>query len=392
MRDVGPSFETRKLVALEERKLMIGLVEMRMPQRRIVKRLSVIWALVAATGFAGLAEAQTYRVRQEAILDRNGFERPIPVGTLLLPSDWASQGSLFWQQTSCEGDSWQADWVAAGPDGTVMQLEGGVGWYMSSYDMGGMNVCRQADVRTVEDFLRAYVSITRPGAQLLSVERRSDLEQAHCYGLPQRSQTGGVLMVNWASIGQAVIGYSLDGQPMEEAFRVSIAFGRTVMADGWGGQMEFLSGRAYPFMAMRAPAGQLDLELFDFVNQSYQSNPEWVQRIVKHQQEMARINNQGAMERSRITAQHGEEMRQIIQEGFENRQAAQDRMHQNFSDAIREVTPFQDPTYGDVVELPSGYDQAWRMNDGSYVVSNNPNFDPNVDWQENAQPLQQIQR
>jgi hypothetical protein len=37
------------------------------------------------------------------------------------------------------------------------------------------------------------------------------------------------------------------------------------------------------------------------------------------------------------------------------------------------------------VELPSGYNHAWSNNNGEYIVSDNPNFNPNVgsnlDWQ-----------
>ncbi len=38
------------------------------------------------------------------------------------------------------------------------------------------------------------------------------------------------------------------------------------------------------------------------------------------------------------------------------------------------------------MELPSGYGHAWANGNGEYVVTDNPNFNPNVelkgDWQE----------
>jgi hypothetical protein len=48
-----------------------------------------------------------------------------------------------------------------------------------------------------------------------------------------------------------------------------------------------------------------------------------------------------------------------------------------FSQHIRGVDSWTDDT-GNKVELTSGYSNAWSRGDGSYVMSNNPAFDPNV--------------
>jgi hypothetical protein len=41
------------------------------------------------------------------------------------------------------------------------------------------------------------------------------------------------------------------------------------------------------------------------------------------------------------------------------------------------------------VELSSGYSNAWSKGDGSYLLSNNPAFDPNVAFNENWSRLKQ---
>jgi hypothetical protein len=60
---------------------------------------------------------------------------------------------------------------------------------------------------------------------------------------------------------------------------------------------------------------------------------------------------------------------------WEERQNSQDRMHTNFIKTIREVENYQDET--GKYELSSSYNHAWSRGDGStFIMSNNPNFDP----------------
>jgi hypothetical protein len=71
---------------------------------------------------------------------------------------------------------------------------------------------------------------------------------------------------------------------------------------------------------------------------------------------------------------------------WEQRQQAQDRIAQNFSDYVRGVERFHDPIAGREVELPAGYGRAWANNLGEYVVSDSPSYNPgvgsNLHWQE----------
>ena len=67
---------------------------------------------------------------------------------------------------------------------------------------------------------------------------------------------------------------------------------------------------------------------------------------------------------------------------WEAKQQSQDRSHSNFIKAIREVEHYRDES--GKVELASGYSQAWSRSDGSsFILSNNPNFDPSSVLQDN---------
>ncbi|UCF20121.1 MAG: hypothetical protein JSU87_01555 [Gemmatimonadota bacterium] len=63
---------------------------------------------------------------------------------------------------------------------------------------------------------------------------------------------------------------------------------------------------------------------------------------------------------------------------WEERQASQDRLSREFSEYIRRVETYVDPVAGRDVQLPSAYDEAWVSSSGEYILSNNPNLNPNV--------------
>lgn len=55
-----------------------------------------------------------------------------------------------------------------------------------------------------------------------------------------------------------------------------------------------------------------------------------------------------------------------------------DKGSEQFSDNTLGIDRYFDPYVGREVQLPSGYNHAWSNNNGEYIVSDNPNFNPNV--------------
>ena len=53
----------------------------------------------------------------------------------------------------------------------------------------------------------------------------------------------------------------------------------------------------------------------------------------------------------------------------------------------RGVDAFLDPHRQEVVELPSGYGQVWANNLGEYVLSEDPNFNPNIESNQHWEPM-----
>jgi hypothetical protein len=141
---------------------------------------------------------------------------------------------------------------------------------------------------------------------------------------------------------------------------------------------------------MRAPDGSLDFRLFDSVHKSFRMDPEWGARMAKHNAEMSRINTKGAADRHAMRMQTNREISDVMNKSGANRQASQDRTQEKFVRAIRGVELYADPAAGRPVELPNTYDHAWRLQDGTYMMTDNPNFDPNVEFGVNGTRLQVI--
>ena len=56
-------------------------------------------------------------------------------------------------------------------------------------------------------------------------------------------------------------------------------------------------------------------------------------------------------------------------------------MSEQFSEYIRGVETYHDPYEDRPVQLPSGYNDVWVSRNGEYVLTNDPNYNPNVSAQ-----------
>jgi hypothetical protein len=73
---------------------------------------------------------------------------------------------------------------------------------------------------------------------------------------------------------------------------------------------------------------------------------------------------------------------------FEQRSNVYDKVAQMHSDNILGIDRYFDPYEGREVELPSGYNHVWCNNLGEYVLTDNPNYNPNVGDNLSWQPLE----
>ena len=74
-------------------------------------------------------------------------------------------------------------------------------------------------------------------------------------------------------------------------------------------------------------------------------------------------------------------------EQFEARGEVYDKVSQKFSDNTLGIDRYYDPFEEREVELPSGYNHAWSNNNGEYILSDSPSFNPNIGSNLHWEPL-----
>jgi hypothetical protein len=200
------------------------------------------------------------------------------------------------------------------------------------------------------------------------------------------------------SDGTDSITYDLEGKPMEEDIFCVVSQVVTRTGSRLSAQ-ENIFWTAEALYAFRASAGHLDAvgQACMASVKSFKINPQWLQacraesqRILNERAMFAKMMSQMAANQRRSLQRLGDLSRSIsdasdsIMDGYFERSAAYDRMGEKYSEAIRGVDSYIDPTSDYSPQLPGGYDHAWGNGLGEYIVSNDHLFNPNritMNWQ-----------
>jgi hypothetical protein len=103
------------------------------------------------------------------------------------------------------------------------------------------------------------------------------------------------------------------------------------------------------------------------------------------QNQIQQIHHIGQL--SQIISQTSNQISDMIMDSYHQRQQTLDRLSNQFSQAMRGVDAYRDPTTEQNVELPSGYSYAWSNGLDEYVLTNDASFDPNLDSNLNWEPM-----
>ncbi len=202
--------------------------------------------------------------------------------------------------------------------------------------------------------------------------------QAYYQYLPVMQGVRGMTEQRNIDAGELLVTYQMNGQPVDALVGTMIV----VTMDQWvsyqTGQVSqrSLNGAAGGVYMLRAPAGQLDPKLADLMLKSQRATPEWSQKTFEYnmQKIAAATKASGqfhAIEMDKLHAQSD-----IINGAYRDRDLASDRNQREFIETIRGVETYYDPVDKSPVQLDYNYKDAWRINDGTYVLTNDPSFDP----------------
>ncbi len=141
-------------------------------------------------------------------------------------------------------------------------------------------------------------------------------------------------------------------------------------------------------MASR-PERQIELTFFEAIRKTMQPNPQWSQRIANHNGAIAQVALEEGRKRAAIIANSNAEIAKIREQAWTASQESADRRAREFGEMIRGVETYNEPTRRAARCSSRTYNHAWRLNDGSYVLTNDASFQPYRDLGVDGQQLEQ---
>lgn len=345
----------------------------------------VLVLLHSGFGMAWAQQAPSLRVKPVDIVDRQGFGRPLTAYRLMIPHAWEPHGGVVWgSDGGCNRSGYNFDWRASNADETEgVALLPVINWQSQP---GGP--CPQMNVRNARDFLTTVTQKTLPNARILDYRQRPDLMQ-ELQSLSSRQDYGSLAYEMTVDAGEVLIAFQNNGVDSRASVIAQVILWRMTTPAMYGMPGTDVSGGAsLPGFVASAPAGQLDLRVSEAIRKSIQSGQEWSREIARHHAVLNQQNRQHSSRMSQITAQTNNEVSDIIHQGYRNREVIRDRGQRETTETILGVETYNDRVNGGTVQLDNTYSNAWQLDDGSYILTDDHNFNPGVDLGMNGQLLQ----
>jgi len=204
-------------------------------------------------------------------------------------------------------------------------------------------------------------------------------------GLPSAGGTGKVR----ADAARARVASSdANGQPVD----LWVTTAMVVRAIPAGGRAAAYDWHAIMVTFFQAPKGKLDSSdrLFKLILRTIHPEPEWQQMsngviATLYQRKQTELAKQSTM-----IIEFQRHVADTINGVVANQVAGANHAAYGQSQIIRGVRTFRDPSTGATFELSNQYDHAWLNGSDQYVMSDDPNFNPNGNLSGNGSPLQVV--
>ena len=342
-------------------------------------------------------------------VDQYGFERPMPSASMLIPTDWQSQGGTTWNiKDKCNGI--QTNLRTSGPDGRGVEVFPAFNWVWADDPKPlqataaqtariGSRPCDVMPPMSAGDFLRRNLNRYRPNAKLAGLEPAPKLMDMLQQRARQNEQAGAQYNLKQSIRPDVIKGrvrYSLNGQAIEEWIIAATIVTGTLGPSYNARNMQM--GQSYTYQCAayvtgeRAPEGQLDSseKFFELVAGTYRPDPQWQAKVSAHALAMQQIHLKGVRDRAAIVSKNAEDIRNIQRQSYENTQQAEDHRSEQWAQTMRGVETYRNPSTGETVELSNLYGHAWVNNRGEYLLSDQGSLDPSVTFKEDWKPLEHV--
>ena len=324
------------------------------------------------------AEPGQLHVKVARIMDTGGFERPMLSASSLVPVDWTTQGGVSWNPNGACLGGHQTDWKATSPDGKAsITIVPDRAWQANSYGDPIPQDCLPGQYDSAEAFLRSTVSQI-PDGRVLEVFQDPSVQ--NMLAAFRSEQAGDPYEKRWLDFTSIHISFTEEGAPMQAIISMLtshsyMSFGHS---QGVGPPLEMVMGRASTITVYAAPSATFETYLpsFGLFAGNYNIDAQWSARIAGSNAKVAQIGIAGANDRSKVMSRAYSDVSDISMQTWRLGNASTDRTQQSTVEAIREVETYSANTPSGQIELPGSYDNAWQMQDGTFIVTNDALFEP----------------
>lgn len=349
-------------------------------------------------------EGKDYVVLQRVrVIDPAGFGQPVEAISFLLPRGWTLEGGVTWRVGHpCMNEAVAMRYTARSPDG-AFRMDGFPvrSWQwnddpmmLQSMQANAQGYGRTCDILPPYDAAQFVQQLFLPelgGPQVVDIARAEGLGRA----MEEQAQR------NNAAVQAAGAG--------AVTFRPSAVKAHLRFPDGSAGtllcgvdqtvlQMQnFLTGgttgsyqcQSNFRLVMRYPPDRAEEaeRIMATAIGSARVNPAWQQAVQRVFTNVGRVQQQEEAKRAAMWRETSAEIGASQQRSWEARQESQDRINTAWGQAIRGVDEWRDAS-GGRIELSAGYNEAWSRPDGTYLLSNDPLFDPRTALKEDWRPLE----
>ncbi|HEY2116866.1 MAG TPA: hypothetical protein VGJ51_17345, partial [Candidatus Angelobacter sp.] len=313
----------------------------------------------------------------------------IPVLDMLIPSTWNLKSNVNFNTVSgCIADSFAVSWEATSGDGSIaFQGAPDSSWQYADDPAALRNLTdpsrRQINAQgkpcavrkpiKAEDYFRQYASTAFRNGTVVSVEQFPELNLMARKQLGLAPDDNGNSGIQTDAI-RARVEFQRDGKAMEDW--VALAVVTRTYRQGRGA---FYDCHAIDFMALQAPKGQLDPNenLFKVMMSSLRPEAKWQSYSNGWLAWRYQVEAKKEAQIDAIIANFQNQVAQTLSEVTANQQRGSLNAAYGADQGIRGVQTFRNPATGATMELSNLYDHAWLNGSNEYIMSDDPNFNPN---------------
>ena len=354
-------------------------------------------------------EGQDYlEFKRARILDKVGFTKPIEAYSVLIPNKWSFESDIMWNApgTICAGNNISVKTTS--PDGKYsFELLPNYMWaYITDPQLAQFSqqqqypkYCFYGEPMNATNFIKNKIIPNElSNAKLLDIKdnpKGQQLLHASAEKNRQRMMQYGGQSNNYTTCATATVQLSAS---QEALVLCGVIINENVVANNYNGTYttNYVT-TATQRMIFKYPKGEKEkaTNMLGVIMASFRTNTDWQNIVNNFWNNVSQQSYQAHLGKLKMMDAQTQQMgREAIKKGQQNldnmdanmrsweaKQASQDRMHTNFIKTIREVENYSDAT--GKVELSSGYNHAWSRGDGSsFIMTDNPNFDPSSVFQD----------